>query len=452
MQRLAALQSLDLLFTNVAQRDDVVVSTDTPHVVYGVFATENSYLETSESGYQRKSSGNNRAAAAEPVPTKKKEVMIAVRALSSFDDILRDVSESKMVTFPVDERIISQYLSGEIMSGKEYLQFLSAEVKEVAEESVSQRCAHRSVVLSSLQLLLELGPSLLRLYSANYNLTFIGHGYGGAVASLTSLLLQSAMLSTQAVKAVAYGPIPFIDFTTAEEMKPFVLTVALHDDIVPRLTKESCKGLVADLLYFKTKIFSQSNQSWDYIVDQYLSQEQQPSIQGEPVKESEQSDLVVSTNPPSIQSLKTFLAGRIVHFYFHRGQYRPSYVDRTFPSLRKIEFQDHLLKDHRSNSLLNALLEARAAKVASSTPSKWIPFDGSANCSCCKQRFSWISSFNDVGGDGKDIYRQKFNCRSCGSLVCGDCARNYRSIGKYGMVFPRRICDKCVLTGEFVTA
>ncbi len=456
MQRLSSLQGLELLFTNVQQESENV-----PAVVYGVFATENSFpqdqalsADSSEKARSRKL-GQSPPHSDSGNATKKRELIVAVRALPSFDDILHEIQDTVMATFPIDERIISQYLSGEIMVGQEYNEFLATEVKTVKEEESSDiRYANKTIVLGALQLLLELGPSLLRFYSANYDISLVGHGYGGSIVSLAALMLQSAMLSNHAIKAVAYGPLPFIDLKTADDMKSFVLTVVLHDDIVPRLTKESCFSLVEEVTRFKAKVFNQPNQSWNFIRTEYFSTSLS-STSSDPEQVQPKVNEGEVSRRRLTNELSVFLGGRVFLFYFNRGQYRPCHVERTFPSLRNIEFQDHLLKDHRGSSILNALLEARAAKVASSVPPRWVRFDENVNCFCCKQRFSWISSFEMpmIAAEDKSVtYRQKFNCRSCGSLVCGDCSSNYRSIGKYGMVFPRRICDKCMLSGEFITA
>ena len=94
---------------------------------------------------------------------------------------------------------------------------------------------------------------------------------------------------------------------------------------------------------------------------------------------------------------------------------------------------------------MNALLEVRAVKKANHDPPYWQPFNSSSTCACCKNRFTWHSTFR---GEAQE-YRERYNCRHCGALVCGPCSTQKRAIPKFGLIFPKRICDKCVLKGDY---
>ncbi|CAM9493496.1 unnamed protein product, partial [Heterosigma akashiwo] len=43
--------------------------------------------------------------------------------------------------------------------------------------------------------------------------------------------------------------------------------------------------------------------------------------------------------------------------------------------------------------------------------------------------------------------RDKHNCKRCGSLVCDPCSKTKRSLPKFGLHDPARICDKCYFSG-----
>ncbi|KAJ1412178.1 hypothetical protein B484DRAFT_297678, partial [Ochromonadaceae sp. CCMP2298] len=69
----------------------------------------------------------------------------------------------------------------------------------------------------------------------------------------------------------------------------------------------------------------------------------------------------------------------------------------------------------------------------------WAPFDASEVCACCHNNFSWHSTFS---GQAQE-FRDKYNCRNCGQLVCGPCSAQRRAIPRLGLIFPKRICDQC---------
>lgn len=147
-----------------------------------------------------------------------------------------------------------------------------------------------------------------------------------------------------------------------------------------------------------------------------------------------------------------WIPGRIVHIYRHRGRYCASEVSRDFSELRTIAMQGNIFDDHRSEKIFNALLEVRAVRRASRAAPVWVPFNAcdpvsgeGLRCSCCRNDFSWHSTFT---GQAQD-FRDKFNCRYCGRLVCGPCSSQSRAMPQYGFVFPMRICDHCLYKGDF---
>ena len=150
-----------------------------------------------------------------------------------------------------------------------------------------------------------------------------------------------------------------------------------------------------------------------------------------------------------------WIPGRIIHIYRHRGQYYASEVSRDFPELRTIAMQGNIFDDHRSEKIFNALLEVRAVRRASRAVPAWVPFNAcdpisgeGLRCSCCSSDFSWHSTFT---GQAQD-FRDKFNCRYCGRLVCGPCSSHSRAMPQYGFVFPKRICDQCLYKGDYATS
>ncbi len=140
-----------------------------------------------------------------------------------------------------------------------------------------------------------------------------------------------------------------------------------------------------------------------------------------------------------------WLPGRIIHIYLHKGRYHGAEVTRTFPDLRRIEVQGNMFEDHRSKNLLDALLEVRAVRHSLNSPPDWVPFNHASVCYCCQNSFTWHSTFR---GNAQE-YRDRYNCKHCGNVVCGPCSHQRRAIPKYGLLFAERICDHCLYKGDF---
>ena len=69
----------------------------------------------------------------------------------------------------------------------------------------------------------------------------------------------------------------------------------------------------------------------------------------------------------------------------------------------------------------------------------WTAYDNSIVCECCQCPFTWHSTFR---GEAQE-YRERYNCRQCGGLVCGPCSLERRAIPHLGLIQPSRVCDKC---------
>lgn len=176
-----------------------------------------------------------------------------------------------------------------------------------------------------------------------------------------------------------------------------------------------------------------------------------------------------------------------MHIYSHRGQYKAMMIPRTLSTLRRIEVQGNIFTDHSCAAQLQALQEVSAVRdvlIAGKQlymdtpndsqcknmeidyadhyvyhnrfakrlvgglghPPSFQPFSQDIHgCHCCHNAFNWHSTFSGTVQQARD----KHNCRNCGALVCGPCSKNRHPIGKFGLIFPVRICDICVSHGSF---
>ena len=88
--------------------------------------------------------------------------------------------------------------------------------------------------------------ALKALHDAGYSIVLTGHSLGAGVASLTAVLLKRSL---ERIHCVAFAAPACVDGRLAEAMRPFVTSVVLGDDVVPRLTARALRRLVRKLLH-----------------------------------------------------------------------------------------------------------------------------------------------------------------------------------------------------------
>ena len=110
--------------------------------------------------------------------------------------------------------------------------------------------------------------SLMFLARRGFRLRFVGHSLGGGVATLLGALVyrdlerelgitrdsppvDSRPENGAPLRVYAYGTPSCVDAHLGDEVESFVTTVVLHDDVVPRLTPSSCRGLLKHLLHIR---------------------------------------------------------------------------------------------------------------------------------------------------------------------------------------------------------
>ena len=103
--------------------------------------------------------------------------------------------------------------------------------------------------------------ALVLLVQKGYRIRITGHSLGGGVATLLGALVlrhieqeQGAAkgpISSDLLRVYGYGTPSCIDAELSDYVKSFVTTVVLHDDVIPRLTPTSIRGLLKHLLYIR---------------------------------------------------------------------------------------------------------------------------------------------------------------------------------------------------------
>lgn len=111
--------------------------------------------------------------------------------------------------------------------------------------------------------------SLMHFAKQGYRIRITGHSLGGAVATMLGVLVMqhlerekdikpnlpaenlASLEDGSLLKVYAYGTPSCVDAKLADSVKSFVTTVILHDDVFPRLTPTSCRGLLKHLLHIR---------------------------------------------------------------------------------------------------------------------------------------------------------------------------------------------------------
>lgn len=351
----------------------------------------------------------------------------------------------------------------------------------------------------------ELGPSLLRLVEAGVRVRVLGHSLGGAVAALLVLCLRRALRElryedahqssscrsrregdlqreAEQVRGVAFSSPSCFSAALSDELlvSNAFLSVVLRDDVITRVTPQSTRQLLRELLVFRTTVFRHLQQDWSDVIvrarDLWAPRQpkHQPSSHAHQTSSSASTvdfRSVLSLEGKDImplledgeeevvrQELELWQGGQVLHVYPWRGQWHASVVSRSFPPLRRIEVLGHIFEDHRSHNVFNALVEtlhvhrlrertgtSGGASSGRCVPPLWTPFDCADKCACCSLQFTWHSTFRGAAQE----FRERYHCRSCGGLVCGPCSKARRPIPRLGMLQARRICDRCLQTGAF---
>lgn len=443
---------------------------------------------------------------------RRREAVVAIRGTHSVHDIVTDIRAAPQEFPPPVEDI--EYA----MRGKDPLQKvdLSREQEnissctepiwewlQVSGSDMSYACG--GMARAALWLLSQIGPSLMSLHREGYEIIITGHSLGGGIAAMVTFLLQNYIPT---VRCVTYGCPSCVDAKISDDLHYNVLNVVLHDDIISRVTPQSIRLLMRELMVFRTQVFRHLQQDWydvlnragglwspkwreifpnqnqiqnksnleeEYCEDNaclqtpragsstdiyaldpirsvvYSDDEGEEGGHGALGDDNDElggdmsSSSMVMVEEDKLPEL--WLPGRVLHIYSHRGQYKAAIVGRQYPALRRIEVQGNIFADHMGQAIFDGLLEVKAVCKALLSPPPWVPYNASETCQCCENRFTWHSTFQ---GEAQE-HREKHNCRHCGGLVCGPCSTKRCAIPKFGLIFPVRLCDFCSYRGDYAS-
>ena len=206
--------------------------------------------------YLEQQAGSDQPASAVFCHEEQKIACLAIRGTSTINDVVTDIRQMP-VPFP-DE-------GDEGHENDDWTPIFSGQglaVCGMATAAVNLYREHMDVLLS--------------LAKKGYRIRITGHSLGGGVATLLGALvlrhlerstnigdtdgspMSSTMqgekqfaISSDLLRVYGYGTPSCVDARLSDYAKTFVTTVVLHDDVIPRLTPTSIRGLLKHLLHIR---------------------------------------------------------------------------------------------------------------------------------------------------------------------------------------------------------
>eukprot|EP00600_Ochromonadales_sp_CCMP1393_P006515 CAMPEP_0174954748 /NCGR_PEP_ID=MMETSP0004_2-20121128/599_1 /TAXON_ID=420556 /ORGANISM="Ochromonas sp., Strain CCMP1393" /LENGTH=1315 /DNA_ID=CAMNT_0016202601 /DNA_START=234 /DNA_END=4178 /DNA_ORIENTATION=- len=289
-QRLAKLQGWTTLFTNAESN----LAPEQPcYTLFGsaVVTSANAHDEAIDTTRTREHSGEYNE---DKCTGEKKEAVLIIRGTQTIQDVVTDIRAAPQI-FPPNRSEITRALRGnnQVYRGRrkgdnnrelhpyssvDYAEPSSPSIPAVDQATPSlppqqqqtsqwdwlavpehNTYACGGMVRAAMYMLREVGPALRRLHAQGYRILIAGHSLGGAVAALLVYLLRMAIPNIQ---GVTYGCPSCMDAETADILRPYVISVVMHDDVISRITPQSIRMLMRELMVFKDQMFLHLQQEW----------------------------------------------------------------------------------------------------------------------------------------------------------------------------------------------
>ena len=370
---------------------------------------------------------------------------------------------------------------------------------------------HAGVALRAHRVHDELGPAIAAFRQAGYRIVFTGHSLGGAVTAVLAQLMRETLFGGTALPThdarlgaeamhfacYAYGPPACLDPLLCAEIEPFVTSVILESDIVPRASARNVGELrrsLANKYLWAEKYTSDCNAVKNYVRSMgaprkrtdALSESDRKSINGSGTTKANRAkdthaSLVQPAAPPkgpsasfSVASLAAraqsaasaraasvaaemqhdlpalYVPGKIIHLFRScgvcrsvmlsppLGQYPPPVIEMICciePSLK-------MVADHASMSYWRALCDAEAAlQLRCRAPPQWEPFKPGHRCANCDAPCDWSAIIPSLAP------KHMVHCNCCGRVVCPSCSRHSEPLPFIGIMSPCTVCDGCFWSG-----
>nr|CCA14996.1 conserved hypothetical protein [Albugo laibachii Nc14] len=355
--------------------------------------------------------------------------------------------------------------------------------------------AHNGMLNAALWIKERIVPSLRVLHQKGYKLVLAGHSLGAGCAALLAVMLQKEFKD---LECFAYAVPACVNLHIANSCVPFVHSIVLRDDFVPRAKASNIIKLVEKLKEFSgcwrdsasedleaikdrvKTLWAPRRRAWaqaqaaqrrgrvttvsnNHVSDQ-VPIDTENSDKGRAIEWSlTRNNLIdefenASVSPSTTAALKDekkvedelhnvlqvdpkelYIPGNVIHIYFCRGIYEAVLVDRQCWALSHIPVFQNMLSDHLGRNYLSALRIVRDSRRINPKLPEWVPFGTKTRCMCCDAPFTWNSTSSSEAQQNRDQH----NCQRCGALVCDGCSEKRKSIPEFGINDSVRVCDCC---------
>lgn len=250
IQLLAAQQGWRLLYAHLDQSGGCHASSSSSSRATSTAETTSPMIEDTD---KEKKLVADRPAFALLARPDQKLACLAIRGTATINDVVTDI-RAVPVPFPPEDEAGGR---GKSAIGDDY---------ETDWTSVStvQGIALCGMARAAINLYRENIDALVVLATKGYRIRIVGHSLGGGVSALLGALVRRHLKSTfkadvesnsivldDALRVYGYGVPACADAFLADDAASYVTSCVLHDDVVPRLTATSIRGLLKHLLFVR---------------------------------------------------------------------------------------------------------------------------------------------------------------------------------------------------------
>ena len=250
IQLLAAQQGWRLLYAHLDQSGGCHASSSSSSRATSTAETTSPMIEDTD---KEKKLVADRPAFALLARPDQKLACLAIRGTATINDVVTDI-RAVPVPFPPEDEA----------GGRRKSAIGDDDETDWTSVSTAQGIALCGMARAAINLYRENIDALVVLATKGYRIRIVGHSLGGAVSALLGALVRRHLKSTfkadvesnsmvldDALRVYAYGTPACADAALADDAASYVTSCVLHDDVVPRLTATSIRGLLKHLLFVR---------------------------------------------------------------------------------------------------------------------------------------------------------------------------------------------------------
>eukprot|EP01134_Creolimax_fragrantissima_P002590 CFRG2590T1 len=355
-----------------------------------------------------------------------KKVVVAIKGTDGLYDVMTDIC-IEGITWPLvldlDITVNDNVRSAQSDSG--------------TKENLTPAMVHKGMATGAAWMYQEVHSVVEKLVAEGYEPWITGHSLGGGVAALLTKVFTE--VSATNCKGVVYGAPPVVTKDLVSAFDEMVVSVVLHDDVVPRASNRTAFVLIEELLGFREKwkpMWEQDVAAHQHRIKEIwapktrarstvrnLSVSNKSALKrtvpasGPPLPTIDTSESVGigigtsvdwdterSVNAEDTESLEEniaatkltplnqpppgkpipslFSAGKLIHIYHHRGMFKAVRIPVDHPTMMRVELYSNMMTDHNSSNYYRVLHNLHLYGTPS-VPPMWSTYEDVEVCVLC---------------------------------------------------------------------